>query len=200
MRQPIITFWDTAEDKSAVVMLLSEKIVRKWKTQRAFDRMFGTNAPHHMIERLFHLNSRVLLPKYNERVFRLLAGNPEHFYADENYMEDHVMSNIWEWDDGTLLARWEKSTESPNPHHILSRSRWWKNSPHNLWQFDRATHDDFHLVFQNLTPTEQARLLVHYFERNFSQAFKAEITKILSSEFPDPIGYKPKAVHVKDFF
>jgi hypothetical protein len=200
MRSLIIDNSDSTEDKLGVIMSLAEKILKKWKARQAFDRLFGTHLPHHKMERLFHLNSRALTRDFNERVFRLLAQDPNDFYEEEGYVENHSLQNIGQWKDGSLLTWWQKSARDKNPHHIIAWSRGGRSSRYNFWQFDRKTHDDFHTVFQNLTPSEQVKLLLFIFENDFAPRFKAEVTEIIEVEFPDATGYSPKAVNIERYF
>jgi hypothetical protein len=72
------------------------------------------------MERLFHLNSRALTRDFNERVFRLLAQDPNDFYGKDGYLENHSLQNMGQWKDGSLLTWWQKSARDKNPHHIIA--------------------------------------------------------------------------------
>jgi hypothetical protein len=143
-----------------------------------------------MIERLARMNSRALRTEFNETIFRLLSGNPNDFYEDDNFLEQHNIATHKNWKDGNILDRWEKYAQNPNPHHILARSRGGSNTAKNFWQADRASHDDFHRVFQNLTPSEQIFLILHRYKHTFSRSFQDDVQNILRSDFPEPAIYQ----------
>jgi hypothetical protein len=113
------------------------------------------------------MSSRALLEDVNRNIFTLLASNQALFYADKTFPVRHNMRFASDWSDGTLLDRWEKRTKEANPHHIVSRSRGGTNASRNLWLADRSTHDDFHLIFQNLTPFEQIAMILQLYKNEF---------------------------------
>lgn len=70
------------------------------------------------------MNSRALNDDYNQRLFRILSQRAQSdFYQDDSYIENHYLIHAPSWDDGKLIARWEKFTKKPNPHHIIPESR-----------------------------------------------------------------------------
>lgn len=114
----------TQEERHSVIVKISDRIYAKNKVREAYDRLFGTQLPHIQIERLVRMNSRALMDTYNTRLFRILSSNPAtDFYTEDEYIEDHQLRYAPFWDDGKLIARWQKYTKNPNPHHILPQSR-----------------------------------------------------------------------------
>lgn len=181
----------TQEDKSSVIIRLRDRVRRKGKVQDAFNRLFGTQPPHTQIERLTRLNSRALTDEYNMRVFRIFAVNPiETFYDQKWYMGHHEVVHAGSWDDGKLIARWEKFTKQPNKHHIVPESRGGNSNAKNFWYIDRLTHNDFHTVFQNLTPIEQLVLLLNIHKDLLSREFSHEIRKVLWKTHKEPECYR----------
>ncbi len=199
MQNLIIQKWDTLEDKGSVIVNLSNRIWERTKSWLSFSQLFWTQSPHAMIERLARMNSRALQQKFNETIFRLLSWDPNAFYEERDFLEGHNISHLSDWDDGILLDRWEKHAKNPNPHHIIPSSRWGSNSPRNLWQADRETHDNFHRIFQNLTPSEQILVVLHRFKMVFSNKFKDNIQNILKIEFPEPSIYHKGVVDLRNF-
>jgi len=122
---PYIIFPDyTREERQNIVIKITDRIYVRKHVREAYDRLFGTQLPHIQIERLIRMNSRALMDSYNTRLFRILSSNPvEDFYTEDEYIEDYQLRYAPFWNDGKLIARWQKYTKNPNPHHILPESR-----------------------------------------------------------------------------
>ncbi len=103
--------------------MLANRVQEKTKSLRAFNRLFGTQQPHTIIERLLRMSSRALHENVNREIFRLLAFEPGLFYVESDFPVNHNLKHGSIWSDGTLLDRWEKYVNKPNPHHIVPRSR-----------------------------------------------------------------------------
>lgn len=186
---PIILPHFTDEQKSGVILDLNSRIHTKSKTQKAFLRLFGNQLPHDTLRRITHFNSRALIMDYKKEVFQLLSEDPKLYYEDRDFPEKHLLYYSDVWKDGTLLDRWEKSANEPNPHHIVPQSRGGTNSPKNIRQMDRKVHDDFHLLFQNLLPIEQTNLLLIYFEGVFHTDFSIAVSDILDRKDDEKMNY-----------
>jgi hypothetical protein len=195
----IITPEHTLEERMSLVTKLVQRINSKNTVREAYDRLFWTQLPHVQIERLIRMNSRALVDDYNKRLFRILSENPaEDFYNESEFIEEYEYIYAPCWNDGKLIARWQRFTKHPNPHHILPESRGWTNNPKNFWFVDRLTHNDFHTVFQNLTPTEQLIFLLNFHKQVLSDDFTQAIRSCLYSSFREPVCYK-KWVIRKDY-
>ncbi|MBP9780104.1 hypothetical protein KBD33_05810 [Candidatus Gracilibacteria bacterium] len=185
----------TFEEKGALIVKLSQRVRTKGKVREAYDRLFGTQLPHVQIERLVRMNSRALITEFNTQIFRILSENASlYFYDDEDYVALHELRHASEWDDGKLIARWQKYTQNPNPHHIVPESRGGSNSPKNFWYVDRLTHNDFHTIFQNLTPSEQIILLLQIHKDLLSLEFCHDIRTIVYRIQSEPECYKSRVV------
>jgi len=114
----------TREERQNIVVKISDRIYTRNKVRDAYNRLFGIQLPHIQIERLIRMNSRALIDTYNMRLFRIISSNPvADFYTEDEYIEDYQLRYAPFWDDGKLIARWQKYTKNPNPHHIVPQSR-----------------------------------------------------------------------------
>jgi hypothetical protein len=199
MKHLIIESWYSDEDKESVIANLAQRISTKTKSNRSFTRLFWTQPPHAFIDRLTRMNSRAFQSEFNQTIFRLLSWDPNAFYEDDEFYKTHMIMHASDWSDGILLHRWEKYARDPNPHHRIPRSRWGTNTQKNLWQVDRTTHDDFHRVFQNLTPVEQLFLILQIYDCSFSRSFKDALNNILRVEFTEPGIYLKSVVSPENF-
>jgi hypothetical protein len=186
-KQPCIIlpdFWEV--EKSEVIRELSYRLRVMKSVQNAFDRMFWTQMPHIQIERIARQNSRAMQQSYNEQIFRVLWDTaPNDLYEDADYVKWHQLQYAWDWKDGSLSFRWEQSSSQQNPHHLVPKSRWWTNNPKNFWYIHRLPHNDFHTVFQNLTPIEQILLLTQVHEKLLSPDFIRKLQDMPISKSPD---------------
>lgn len=190
MKQPPIIYPHfTDEQKSWVILDLASRIQEKSKTQKAFWRLFGNQLPHDTIRRITHFNSRALILDYKKQVFQLFSWDPRFYYEDKDFPEIYLLHYTDTWKDWALLDRWEKSANEPNPHHIVPQSRGGTNSPKNIRQMDRKVHDDFHLLFQNLTPIEQTKCLLTHFQPLLNTDFSAAVLDILERQDIEKMSY-----------
>jgi hypothetical protein len=122
---PLIIYPEfTREERLSIVVQISHRVGARKNVREAYDRLFGTQLPHVQIERLVRMNSRALMDSYNTKLFRILSSNSiDDFYLDDEYVEGHQLRYAHCWNDGNLIARWQKYTKNPNPHHILPESR-----------------------------------------------------------------------------
>ncbi len=104
-------------------MRLSDRIMTHKKTRDAYDRLFGSEPPHRHIEQLTHFNAKVFSRDYKKALFGVLGSPERSQYRDGNFLERHFLDNVATWKNSTLLDPWNRTSDTPNPHHIIPTSR-----------------------------------------------------------------------------
>ena len=72
---------------------------------------------------------------------------------------------------GTLEVYWPSTSRILTKHHIIPRSRGGVNHDQNYFWMPRDVHNDFHDVFDTLTPIEQLSQLILLFKQSYHPSF-----------------------------
>jgi hypothetical protein len=165
--------------------------------ERAYDSLFGTFPPHRRMLRLEHFNTKVFSKDYKTMVRRiLLEKDLRYFYKEPEPVEARFEADQAEWTQGNILSPWFETTGKPSPHHIIPTSRGGNNNWKNIRFMDRFPHNDFHTVFQNLTPVEQFIVMAIIHKRILNPDFVNDL-KTLHRTIGEPDCYKAGTVDRK---
>lgn len=123
----------------------------------------------------------------------LLEKDLRYFYKEPQMVEDRFEADQSEWNQGKILSPWFETTSKPNPHHIIPTSRGGNNNWKNIRFMDRLPHNDFHTVFQNLTPVEQFIVMTIIHKKILNPDFINDI-KALHKTMGEPECYKAGTV------
>ena len=66
-----------------------------------------------------------------------------------------------------------------NPHHLYPSSRGGTSKNENIRSMPRIPHDDFHIIFQNLTPMEQIDLMLRIHRSDLRRDFREYVREII---------------------
>lgn len=126
----------------------------------------------------------------------LLEEDLQYFYKNPEYIEMQFEQDQYQWNNGNILDPWFKTTSNLNPHHIVPTSRGGNDNWKNKRFMNRLDHNDFHTVFQNLTPREQFIIMLIAHKRALNPEFINDI-KLLHREIPEPECYKDGTLNKK---
>lgn len=188
---PLIVSADTSsKERGRIIANLGSRLVRG-KVGKAYDSLFGAFPPHRSILRLEHFNGKVFTRDYRKLVQRiLLVGDLAYFYRYPNQIEDQFeTTSQFTRENGAILEPWFHTTDKPNPHHLVPTSRGGNDNWKNVRYMDRAPHNDFHTVFQNLTPIEQLITMMVIHKKILNPEFVQDM-KLLHREIGEPECYK----------
>ena len=82
---------------------------------------------------------------------------------------------------GTLEIYWPSTSRVLTKHHIIPRSRGGMNHEKNYFWMPRDVHDDFHDVFDTLTPIEQLAYMMLLFKPSYHPSFVRDMADLLLS-------------------
>lgn len=179
----------TSKERGRVIANLGSRLVRG-KVARAYASLFGTFPPHRSMLRLEHFNGKVFTRDYRKLVQRILLVNDlAYYYREPNRIEDQFEADQNEWQNGRILDPWFHTTDTPNPHHLVPTSRGGNDNWKNVRYMDRLPHDDFHSVFQNLTPIEQLITMMVIHKKILNPEFVQDM-KTLHRDIGEPDCYR----------
>ncbi len=192
MRDLIVMPHTSHKQKGMIISGIGARLVRG-KVARAYSALFGTFPPHRSMLRLEHFNSKVFSRDYKKLIRRiLLQKDLMYFYKYPEQVESQFEIDQHDWNNGKILDPWFMTTHKPNPHHIIPTSRGGNDNFKNIRYMDRLPHNDFHTVFQNLTPVEQFIVMTIIHRRALNPEFVHDI-KVLHRTIREPECYKDGA-------
>ncbi len=197
MLPPVVVRPGTHPHSQFPTIELSPVIRISRQTNNALDRLFGCTLPHHSLAKLTGFNSTVLTREFKNDVRKLLTRPADSIYEEPETTRQFALLRITEdgASEGNILESWKKSIhhKTPNPHHLIPRSRSGTGSRLNIRMVPRDAHNDFHTVFVNLTPTEQLLHFITLHQTSFQPEFIAAFFQMVSE--PDwRYFYVPKAI------
>jgi hypothetical protein len=164
-----------AEGESSVIAVYNSSI-------DAYYRLLGWIEPKENLRRLLAFNRKVFDRKFREKVNTiLLESDPLYYYRDPKDVKLALEPLIRGGNGGHLERKWETYSDTPNPHHLVPRSRGGTWSIKNIRGTDRHMHDDFHALFVNLTPVEQLRHICHMLSNAFTAEFLSDFMKVTTT-------------------
>lgn len=185
----IISANASSKERGQIIANLGSRMVRG-KVARAYGSLFGSLPPHRSMLRLEHFNGKVFVRDYRKLVQRiLLVKDTAYFYRYPNQVEDQFEMAADTQKKGHILDHWYHTTDKPNPHHLVPTSRGGNDNWKNIRYMDRLPHDDFHSVFQNLTPIEQLITMMVIHKKILNPEFVQDM-KALHREIAEPECYK----------
>lgn len=184
------------KEKGLIISNIGSRLVRG-RVARAYNNLFGTFPPHRSMLRLEHFNSKVFSRDYKKMIKRiLLEKDLLYFYKCPEQVEEQFEIDQQEWNSGNILDPWFVTTDQPNPHHIVPTSRGGNDNWKNTRFMDRFPHNDFHTVFQNLTPVEQFIVMTIIHKRMLNPEFVHDL-KTLHRTIGEPDCYRDGTVNRK---
>lgn len=192
MRDYIVMPQTSKKQKGLIISSIGARMVRG-RVARAYDNLFGTFPPHRSMLRLEHFNSKVFSRDYKKMIRRiLLQKDLMYFYKYPEQVEGQFEIDQHNRQNGRILDPWFMTTDQPNPHHIIPTSRGGNDNFKNIRYMDRLPHNDFHTVFQNLTPVEQFIVMTIIHRWALNPEFVHDL-KVLHRTIREPECYKDGA-------
>ncbi len=177
----------TMREQSWVIEALAQRLQLS-RIKRSDEHLFGALPPHIKIKQLLDFNCKCLEREFSSKVRTILSnGNAkDYYYSSDTVLNDiSILGDEIGWKSWTLLSSsWKRGQYSwehgnINPHHLYPRSRGGTSKSENIRSMPRIPHDDFHIIFQNLTPMEQIDLMLRIHRSDFRRDFREYVREII---------------------